>query len=81
MQDSATRTVLHMSRPLRTAYLQATDRDLGRQLQHALRDRRTVLVYGAPTSTARVAAALLTAETALGRSLRCRRETDRWVIG
>jgi hypothetical protein len=66
---------------LRTAYLDAEQADLAVQLQHAIRDRSTALVYGAPRRPARVARALLAAETALGRSLTCKREHDRWVIG
>lgn len=78
MQDTPTSTVLRMA--LRTAYLDATQRDLNVQLEHAIRDRRTVLIYGTPTRRARVAAALLYAETALGKPLTCKSEHDRWVV-
>lgn len=65
---------------LRTAYLAADYRDLDRQIAHAIRDSRTVLIYGTPAQQGRVAAALLAAERTLRRSLTCRREADRWVI-
>jgi hypothetical protein len=65
---------------LRTAYLAAEYRDLDTQIAHAIRDSRTVLIYGNPTQRARVAAALLAAEKTLRRSLTCTREHDRWVI-
>jgi hypothetical protein len=65
---------------LRTAYLAAEYRDLDRQIAHAIRDSRTVLVYGTPAQQARVAAALLAAERTLHRSLHVTHEHDRWVI-
>jgi hypothetical protein len=65
---------------LRTAYLDAGQRDLAAQLQHAIRDRATVLVYGSTDHRARIARAILTTETALHRPLRVTRQADRWVI-
>lgn len=78
MQCSRSSSVLRMG--LRTAYLDVAQRDLRAQLEHAVRDRSTVLVYGRPTLAARMAAALLATERALGRSLTCTREHDRWVV-
>lgn len=65
---------------LRTAYLDVVQRDLAAQLEHALRDRCTALVYGSTARRGRVARAVLSAETTMHRSLRVTRETDRWVI-
>lgn len=68
------------SMALRTAYIDAAQRDLATQLEHAIRDRRTVLVYGSTAHRARIARAILTTETALHRPLRVTREHDRWVV-
>lgn len=65
---------------LRTAYLDAGTRDLATQLEHAMRDRCTALVYGTPNQRGRIAAALLHTEATIGKPLHCTREHDRWVI-
>lgn len=65
---------------LRTAYFAATEHDLGDQLEHAIRDRRTAIVYGIPAHRALVARAILVTETALHRPLHVTHEADRWVI-
>lgn len=73
-------TLYRQGMALRTAYLDAAQRDLAAQLEHAMRDRCTALVYGSASSRGRIARAVLSAETALHRSLRVNREADRWVI-
>jgi hypothetical protein len=65
---------------LRTAYFDATQADLTTQLQHAMRDRCTALVYGPTRCSTRLAAAILTTETTIGRPLHVTRQHDRWVI-